>query len=625
MKNHLILQVLLVTLVFNNGFSQIKKENKLLIGRIELSNNNYQQAIESFNLASTNEPLNYEPYYYKAIAKMELGDLFGALSDNNKAIELEPRNVDLYILRGSINDRQLNYQKAFEDYSKALSIDNKNPDIYLSRAITYSNLEDYNNAINDCESAIRYRSRKELIYLIRGMSELGLKNYRKAIIDFNIIIDNSPNNATNYVRRASAYYYLNSYDSALTDIHRALILDNKNSYAFFQRAMIFSKLNKTDEALSDLNQLIQLSPNSSSAYYNRALILSEKGNFKASIKDYDKVININNKNILAYYNRAIIYQRLKKYREAKADIEKSITLYPDFVDAYKVRATIKQALGDYKGAENDNQTAQIINRSKINITDSLKHAEELFISKITSFSNGNQTVESSNFSKTKTISVLPDYYIQTISNLNEKRIVDSWNNTKKTFTSYFLIPSNQLETNLEQVFNTNLQQVNREIEMNTNDAEFYLKRAILYSSIKNFKNALADFDLSINLDSTNYIAYFCKANFIHLILSTKDTFTNKYSIIDTYANYSKCIEKNPNFCFAYFNSGNLKFQEEKYIEAIEFYTKAIKVNSSFADAYYNRALILLILENREQACADLSKAGELGFLPAYEVIAKYCN
>jgi hypothetical protein len=52
---------------------------------------------------------------------------------------------------------------------------------------------------------------------------------------------------------------------------------------------------------------------------------------------------------------------------------------------------------------------------------------------------------------------------------------------------------------------------------------------------------------------------------------------------------------------------------------------AINANPSFAEAYFNRALILLVLENREQACKDLSKAGELGLLSAYDIIAKYCN
>ncbi|MBE7443662.1 MAG: tetratricopeptide repeat protein [Flavobacteriales bacterium] len=602
--------------------SQVKKENKLLIGRIELSNKNYQQAIESFNIASANDPLNFEPYYYRAIAKVELGDIVGAANDINKAIELEPRSVDLYILRGSINDRQLNYEKAFEDYTKALSIDSRNADVYLSRAITYSNLQEYANAIKDCELALRYKSRKELVYVIRGMSELGLKNYHEAISDFNLVIENSPNNSSNYVRRATAFYYLNDFEKALTDIQKAIYLDDKNSYAYFQRSMIFNKLNRNDEALADLNKLIEISPNSTSAFYNRALLFTEKENFKAALKDYDKVINLNNKNILAYYNRAIVNQRLKRIKEAKADVEKAIELYPDFVDAYKLRASIKQTLGDYKGAEFDNQTAEIINQSKLNITDSLRQQEELFIAKITSFSSGSASINPTNATKTNSISLLPSYKIQVLSNQKEKRIIDSWNKTKKAFTSYFLVSTNDNEIGFQDVIQNSINELTNEIETTKADAELYLKRAILYQSIDNYTNSENDFNTSLALDSSNYIAYFSRAN----LFNEKNALTpSKQTIQQILNDYSKCIKENPTFSFAYFNRGNIKFQQEKYINAIEDFSLAINANPSFAEAYFNRALILLVLENREQACKDLSKAGELGLLQAYDVIAKYCN
>jgi tetratricopeptide (TPR) repeat protein len=631
-----IITSILLLLFFNNGFCQIKKENKLLIGRIELSNKNYQQAIESFNVAANNDPLNFEPLYFRAIAKIELGDVIGSFNDINKAIELEPRNVDLYILRGSVNDRMLNYEKAFEDFSKAISIDHKNPDIYISRAITYSNLDDYANAIKDCESALRYRSKKELIYTIKGMSELGLKNYEKAISDFNVVIENSPYNSTNYVRRATAYYFLEDYDAALSDIQKSLYLDAKNSYAYYQRSMIYNKQNKHNEALEDLNMLIELSPNSSSAYYNRALLFTDKGNLKAALKDYNQVLNINNKNILAYYNRAIVYQKLKNNKAAKTDVEKAIELYPDFVDGYKLRASLKYALGDYKGGDADNQTAEIINQSKLNITDSLKQAEELLIAKITSFSSGNPSASSNESFKTNNISLLPSYEIQLFSNLTNKRIIDSWNKTKKSFTSYFLVNANEMETSLEQFNLTEISNLTTEIQKGqgtrdkgqvlTADAEWYLKRAILFASINKYENSLNDFNQSILLDSTNYITFFSRGNLINkMINDEKNAAKNKFDLKTVFDDYAKCIKENANFSFVYFNRGNIKFEDEKYLEAIDDFTAAIKVNSNFAEAYFNRGLILLVLDNREQACKDFSKAGELGLLLSYDVIAKYCN
>lgn len=607
-------------------FSQVKKENKLLIGRIDLSNKNYQQAIESFTTAITNNPLNYEGYYYRAVTKTEIGDFIGALSDINRAIELEPRNPELYILRGTLFDQQSNYYSAFEDYNKALNFNNKNPDVYISRAISYLNTENFTQAKKDCELAIRYKSRREMVFIIRGMAELGLKNYEEAINDFNLVLENNPSNAQNYVRRATAYFYLDSLNLSMKDLGKAISLDSKNLYAYFQRSMIYYKQNKTDEALADLNRLIDISPNSSNAYYNRALIYAEKKNFKAALKDYDKVLNINNKNILAHYNRALILQNQKRYKEALAGVEKTISIYPDFVDGYKLRAAIKQALGDYKGAEIDNQTAQIINQSKINIPDSLKKNEELLIAKVTSFNSGNSTYGSSEYSKTNQIALLPFYSIQLVSNLKEKRIIDSWNKTKESYSSYFLVTEKEMDFELKNSVTKWIEKLTDEIKENPIDAEPYLKRAIQYQTLGETKNSESDYKTSLQLDSSNYISYFCIANFLkesktNSELAFKSTVDLK-PILDLYA---KCIQLNPSFSFAYFNRGHIHFEQEKYTDAIDDFSAAIKANPLFAEAYFNRALLLLILENRELACKDLSKAGELGLSQAYEIIAKYCN
>ena len=62
-------------LALSNGLlAQLKKENKLLIARLELSEKEYQSAIEKFNAIIKNNLPNYEPYYYRGIAKLELGE-----------------------------------------------------------------------------------------------------------------------------------------------------------------------------------------------------------------------------------------------------------------------------------------------------------------------------------------------------------------------------------------------------------------------------------------------------------------------------------------------------------------------------------------------------------------------
>ena len=58
-------------------------------------------------------------------------------------------------------------------------------------------------------------------------------------------------------------------------------------------------------------------------------------------------------------------------------------------------------------------------------------------------------------------------------------------------------------------------------------------------------------------------------------------------------------------------------------EAFEDYTKAIELNPNFAEAYYNRGIIQIFMKDTRKGCLDISKAGELGIVEAYEVLKRY--
>ena len=305
---------------------------------------------------------------------------------------------------------------------------------------------------------------------------------------------------------------------------------------------------------------------------------------------------------------------------ARKDVEKIIKIYPDFVDAYKLRASLKKQIGDYKGAEQDQQTAEIINNTKLDITDSLKTHEELNIAKVTSFS-GNSTNKNVDQISNSEISLISPYYISMLASSKHRRIVDSWNKKNKAFSAYFLLNDND-EVN-DELKNKKLEKLNEKILLDFRNGELYLKRAIVNASLGVYDRAILDFNKSLHLDADNYMAYFGKANMLYQVIQKDESST--YTLEMVIKDYDKCIALNPNFAYAYFNRAYLKFQNENYIGAIEDYSEAINQSSSFAEAYLNRALILLILENNNQACKDLSKAGELGITKGYSLISKYCN
>lgn len=71
--------------------------------------------------------------------------------------------------------------------------------------------------------------------------------------------------------------------------------------------------------------------------------------------------------------------------------------------------------------------------------------------------------------------------------------------------------------------------------------------------------------------------------------------------------------------------GNDRFNSQDYEGAISYYTRAIEIDPKYAAAYYNRGMAKIKMGQKENACIDFTKAGELGNEKAYEMIKLYCQ
>jgi tetratricopeptide (TPR) repeat protein len=87
---------------------------------------------------------------------------------------------------------------------------------------------------------------------------------------------------------------------------------------------------------------------------------------------------------------------------------------------------------------------------------------------------------------------------------------------------------------------------------------------------------------------------------------------------------NKVIALDSGFSFAYYNKGYIDCKMGNYRAAIESFSQAIRNKPNFPEAYYNRGLVYILLNEKQQGCEDLSRAGELGILDSYKVMKRYC-
>ena len=73
-----------------DSYAQLNHKHFILMGRIDLSEENYSEAIQNFNMAIIAKPKDFEAYFLRGIAKFSLNDFNGAVSDFDKTLEIHP-------------------------------------------------------------------------------------------------------------------------------------------------------------------------------------------------------------------------------------------------------------------------------------------------------------------------------------------------------------------------------------------------------------------------------------------------------------------------------------------------------------------------------------------------------
>lgn len=164
-------------------------------------------------------------------------------------------------------------------------------------------------------------------------------------------------------------------------------------------------------------------------------------------------------------------------------------------------------------------------------------------------------------------------------------------------------------------FTESLLNLNKALELDPNYSPAYYLRGNIKDSFEDRHGAMKDYNSAIEKNSKFADAFFARGN-------VKMKLQDYYGAID---DYSAAIVINENYIEAYFKRGKAKQFLQAYQDAINDCTKIIQLNPKSVDAYYMRGILRIDFGDVKNGCLDLSKAGELGDLKAYEMIKERCN
>lgn len=629
--------------------AQLNTDRITAIGRNALYFDDYVLSIQYFNQVIRIKPYLSEPYFYRAIAKIQLEDYQGALQDCNAAIERNPFSPGCYYARGYIY-RQLNeLGKAEADYTEALRFSPENRTYMLLRADTRAEMKRYDEALDDIEHMLRREPQAASVWSEKGRICILKNDTLSALEAFTRATEYDKTNPAVWSALGVTSLMLNREDDAYVQLTQAINLGSKWAGDYINRGLIHYHRHNYRGALSDYDQAVKLAPKEAESYYNRGVMRQEVGDYNRALADFNKAIDLEPERVEMRYQRGLVLMQLKQWREVEKDMNALIERYPYFLPAYYLAAQAKTQQGNQAAAYRYRQKARDLEEKKetIQAQQAAQPNTDLLMADAQPQKKDYRKEFSANTAQNQQEPVEEEqkYDSQTRGSvqkrhqdvINEPNIVLSYYSQDMNLrrTNYYHPLVDKL--NKSEALPAALKFTNQELTLTAEMVDFhfseiarltrlmderpsailYFARAMEFAIIKDYASAVDDCTKALpyaNIDIEPIIV-FCRATWRSRMAEAD----NELILMD----YDHVLGLQPDFPFALYNKANILCAQREWKDAIRYYTQAIQMDNDFAEAYFNRGLTYVYIGENEKGLADLSKAGELGIYQAYNIMTRF--
>ena len=170
----------------------------------------------------------------KAVKLAQAGANEEAIAEFTLAIQLSPKDAQIYNDRGLVYHRMNRFPEAMEDFSKAIEIAPKNYAGYSGRGAALVAQNQNDAALVDLNKALELKPDDAPTLRWRAAAYRGLKQYDLAVQDFTAVLSKSDPNSSDQAKLAAAdllakrgytYSLAQQYENAINDYKEAIRLN----------------------------------------------------------------------------------------------------------------------------------------------------------------------------------------------------------------------------------------------------------------------------------------------------------------------------------------------------------------------------------------------------------------
>ena len=620
----------------------------------KISLEDYQGAEQDAAMAIERNPFIVDAYQVRGVSRQNMGNYAGAVEDYDAGLNLMPEDKNLLFNRAICETALRNYDEAQVTFDRLLQLDRRNDRAYIGLAQMNLARKDTVAALDNLNHGIALSKNNANAYVMRAeIASRTRHDFESALADMDSAILLEPRYAGYFINRAYMKYNLDDYFGAMADYDYAIGLDPTSQEAHFNRGLLRAEVGDNNKAISDFSFVLKNNPSNFMALYNRALLHMRTRQFREAVNDFTAILKKYPEFEAGYMARGEAKRRMGDTKGSEADMERAMAIFrrnkthvstfnPAEIEA---TAAIKKAEQRALTLEEEPETAEeIMNRfnTLLTVHDNDAVKPEYANRQRGHVQNDNIEVEPmpmftlSYYAQDNKLNG-KTHYIREIGDINDSRLLPG------TLTLVCGEPQMD-EEDIKRHFG-NIDYYNSLLASAKPRSIDYFARGIDYLLVKNPDAAIADADAAIDMSPQFMLAYLLRADAHYmqyrmaqardasaaeLLAGAPDAKSQAMlrqrqdvTTLDLVAaDLDMAIKLSPKNVYAHFNKGNIYMLQGDYTSAISCYSTAIDLKPDLGEAYYNRGLMYLRMGNKTLGVNDLSKAGELGVLPSYNVLKR---
>jgi tetratricopeptide (TPR) repeat protein len=335
------------------------------LGEQVMAGIDYREALRHYDSVIDPKSPDALALFRRGVARDGAGQTDQALNDFDAAIRTAPDEPRAYFERGVLlAGRKRAYDRAIADFNRALELEPRNIEALVRRGDAYGQIGDYGRGLADLNRAIGQSRPVAQYYVIRGLLN-GRRNMPQlALADYNTALGLDPNNVDALQSRGAILAAGGQLDAALADLDAAIAVAPNSAIARYNRGYIRFMKGSYDPAIADFSAAIDLDPDLALAHNNRCVARAMAGkDLVAALVDCDAGLKLAPANLDVRVTRGFIYLKLGDPAIAIVEFDAALNVDPNRPLALYGRGAARIRMGQTQEGEADQAAARALDPS----------------------------------------------------------------------------------------------------------------------------------------------------------------------------------------------------------------------------------------------------------------------